>query len=321
MLGDPGAARDPRRLVVGLGGRALAPADLPPGAGGPAAALAAALVPVLDLLATGAQVALTHGIGPALADQLARAERALPEMSPDPLDLCLAQAQAATGYALEHALARLCREREVDLAVLTVITRVVVDADDPAFRHPAAPIGPDYAAGRARQLARGRGWTLAEAGRGRVRRVVPAPEPRRVLEAWGLVPLLQAGVLVIAAGAGGVPVVETETGFHGVEALVQPDLVTGLLATAVGADRVVFLTDVAQVAVGFGTSRSIGIERLTPVETRALQAGGEFPAGSIGPKVEAAVRFVEAGGREALITSPAYLGAALAGEAGTRIGP
>jgi carbamate kinase len=311
--------RDPRLLVVAIGGNALQ------GPGGLATpeewfrGLGQSLPPLVDLAAAGFRLVLTHGNGPQVGDELLRMELARKTVPPLSLDLCGAETQGSLGYAIQQVFGNLCRARGVDVPIAAVVTRVLVDAADPAFERPTKPIGPFYSASQARRLERDQGWTLVEdAGRGH-RRVVPSPRPRRVLEADVVRRLVDAAVVAIAAGGGGIPVIDTATGYRGVEAVVEKDFTTALLATALAADRVVFLTGVDHVMVGYGTPRAIGIERLRVDEARALLAAGEFPPGSMGPKVEAAVEFVEAGGREAIITSLADVRGALDGRTGTRV--
>lgn len=236
------------------------------------------------------------------------------------LDLRAAEAQGAAGYGIQQTLGNLCRTRGVEVSIAVVVTRVEVAADDPAFRRPTRPIGPPYSAAQARRLGRERGWTFLGSAAAR-RRAVPSPRPRRVLEADVIRRLADAGAVAIAAGGGGVPVIATPDGYRGVEAILQEDATAGLLATALAADRLVFLTGVDRVEVGHRTARAIGVERLSLAEARALLMAREFPAGSIGPKIEAAVAFVEAGGREAIVTSLPAIRAALDGRAGTRVVP
>jgi carbamate kinase len=220
---------------------------------------------------------------------------------------------------MQQVFGNLCRARGLDVPVATVITRVVVDPDDPAFSRPTKPIGPYYTEARAKQLTRAKGWILVKEARRGFRRVVASPRPLGVLEVELVRRLSKAGAVAIACGGGGVPVVETPSGYRGVEAVVEKDLATEALATALGAERLLILTAVERAAVNFGTPQEIGIERLTVAEARALLAAGEFPPGSMGPKVEAGVRFVEAGGREAIITSLDRVRTAIEGDAGTRI--
>jgi len=311
--------RDPRRLVVALGSRALRGPGGPTGPEAWLRALERSLLPLADVVAAGFRLVLTHG-GGLPGDDLVRVEagRTVP---PPTLDLRRAETQGAAGYAIQQVLGNLCRDRNVEVPIAVVVTRVRVDPDDPAFRRPSRPVGPPYSAAQARRLGRERGWTFAgSAARGH-RRVVPSPRPRSVLEADAIRRLSDAGVIAIAAGGGGVPVVETALGYRGVEAVLQEDATAALLATALAADRLIFLTGVDRVEVGYHTARAIGIERLSVADARALLTAGEFPPGSMGPKIGAAIEFVEAGGREAIITSLPGVHAALDGRAGTRVVP
>ncbi len=311
--------RDPRLLVVAIGGNALRDPD---GQATPCEwfrTLSKSLPPLVELVAAGFRLVLTHGNGPQVGDELLRMELAMRTVPPLALDLCGAETQGSLGYAIQQVFGNLCRARGIEVPVAAVVTRVVVDAEDPAFSRPTKPIGPFYTKTRARQLERQKGWTLVEdAGRG-FRRVVPSPRPLKVLEAELVRRLSEAGAVPIAGGGGGVPVVETPAGFRGVEAVVEKDLTAAALGQAIAADRLLILTAVECVAVSFGTPQEIGIEQLSVTDARALLAAGEFPPGSMGPKVEAGVRFVEAGGREAIITSLGRVRRAIDGEAGTRI--
>lgn len=308
-----------RLLVVAIGGNALREA------GGVAApdewfrVLGRSLPPLVDLVADGFRLVLTHGNGPQVGDELLRMDLARETVPPLSLDLCGAETQGSLGYAIQQVFGNLCRARGLDVPVATVVTRVVVDPGDPAFSRPTKPIGPFYTAAKAGQLERERGWTLVEdAGRG-FRRVVPSPRPLRVLEAEMVRRLSEAGAVPIACGGGGVPVVDSPAGYRGVEAVIEKDLATEALATALRAERLLILTAVERVAVNFGRPTERVLDRLTVAEARRLLAAGEFPPGSMGPKVEGSVRFVEGGGREAIITSLDRVRAAIDGEAGTHI--
>lgn len=311
--------RDRRLLVVAIGGNALRE---PGGVAKPEEwfrALARSLPPLVELVSRGFRLILTHGNGPQVGDELLRMELAKKTVPPLSLDLCGAETQGSLGYAIQQVFGNLCRARGLEVPVATIVTRVVVDPKDRAFQRPTKPIGPFYTATRAKQLARQKGWALVEDARRGYRRVVPSPRPLRVLEAEMVRRLSEGGAVPIACGGGGVPVVETPDGYRGVEAVVEKDFATEALATALAADRVLFLTGVERVAVNFGTPQQVGIERLAVRDARALLAANEFPAGSMGPKVEAGVRFVEEGGREAIITSLDRVRAAIDGEAGTHI--
>jgi carbamate kinase len=294
--------RDPSLVVVAIGGHAVR------GAGDE---LARTLGPLVELASRDYRLVLTHGHG----------TRPAGPPSPAGLDVAGAEGQGAAGYAIQQAFDSLCRARGLAVSAATVVTRVVVDPADPAFAAPARPIGPFYTVAQARRLRRTRGWTLVAAGRRGWRRVVPAPRPVRVVEAAAVGRLLVAGVVPIACGGGGIAVVESADGYAGVEALVEKDFSSEVLATALGADRLLFLTDVEHAVVSFGTDRELAIERLTLREARALLGAGEFSPGSMGPKIEAGIRFVEAGGREAIVTVPSRARAALEGETGTRVVP
>lgn len=315
--------RDPRLLVVALGGRALQgpgrPTGRPAGRAAWARALEQSLPPILDLAAAGFRIVLVPGRAPLDdGDRPTGAGRTI--APPRPLDLRAAEAQGAAGYGIQQALANLGRARGGEVPVAVVLTRVEVAPDDPAFDRPTRAVGPPYSMAAARRLARDLGWTFAGNGATR-RRVVPVPRPRRIPEAGVIRRCVDGGALTIAAAGGGVPVIETAEGYRGVEAILEEDATAGLLGTALAADRLVFLTGVERVEVGHRTTRAIGVEHLSLAEARALLAAREFPSGSIGPKVQAAVEFVAAGGREAIITSLPTLRAALDGRAGTRVVP
>lgn len=314
----PGPWRDPRLFVVAVGGNAMqGPAD----SGGAVdwfAALERSLRPLVELIGRGYDLVLTHGNGPQVGDELLRMEISslvVPGLS---LDLCVAETAGSIGYAMQQVLGNLLRAQGIDRPVASVITQVVVDPEDPAFRQPRKPIGPAYTRGQAARMIRERGWQVAEdPGRG-WRRVVPSPRPLRVVEASTIRAVVRAHAIPVAAGGGGIPVIETPTGLRGVEAVVDKDLATGVLARALRASRIFFLTAVERVAVGFGTPGQRFLDRLSLEEARELLAAGEFPPGTMGPKVEAAIEFVEEGG-EAVITSLDRLEDAVAGRAGTRV--
>jgi carbamate kinase len=258
---------------------------------------------VVALRRAGHQLVLTHGNGP----QVGLLALAMPEL---PLDALTAMTQGQTGYLLETAIGGRA-------PTATLLTRVVVDPHDPAFTTPTKPVGPFYDGSEARRLAIERGWTVADdAGRG-WRRVVASPRPVEVLGAENVRRLVDAGVVVIAGGGGGVPVDGAQTGLPGV---VDKDRCSAELALAIGADLLVLLTGVPRVALDFGTRWERELERITMSDAGRALAEGEFPAGSMGPKIESAQRFV-AGGGSAVITTIGHLCAAAAGDDGTWIVP
>jgi len=257
-------------------------------------------------------VVLTHGNGPQIGWLALQAEAAAAGARPDPLDVLGAESEALIGYLVEQELAPLLPGREI----ATLLTQVEVDLGDPAFRTPTKPIGPLYG-GEARAVARARerGWSMA-AVHGGFRRVVPSPEPRRIRELGVIRRLVRVGVVVICAGGGGIPVAVTAGGaLRGVEAVVDKDLTAALLASELGADALLLLTDVAAVYQDWPSPAQRPLRRTTPRELRALR----FEPGSMAPKVEAACRFVERSGRPAAIGALADAARVLAGEAGTLI--
>jgi carbamate kinase len=267
----------------------------------------AALAPLL-----GDPLVLTHGNGPQVGNELLRQERAADEAPPLPLWLAVAQTQAEIGALIEAELAP-----AADKPVACIVTHVVVAPDDPAFDRPTKPIGPFYSEERARELERERGWALAaDAGRG-YRRVVPSPEPLEVIEIDAVRALVAAGVLAVACGGGGVPVVRRGDRLHGVDAVVDKDRASALLGAELDAMRLVILTGVPAVYRSFGTDAQQEVRELTVEDAQELAE--ELAAGSMRPKIEAAAQFVFDTDGEAIITDAASVEAALAGEAGTRV--
>lgn len=262
-------------------------------------------------LAAAHRVVLTHGNGPQVG-LLALAQEAYTGARPYTLDVLGSETQGMIGYLLEESLRELLPGREV----ATLLTQVIVDADDPAFRSPSKPIGPTYGEDEARRLAAERGWSIAADGE-QFRRVVPSPEPRRIVELAAIRLLSDAGVVVICAGGGGIPIVVDAGASYGVEAVVDKDLTAALLATELGADRLLLLTDVDAVERGWGTPQARKIRSGGVAAMRAER----FAAGSMAPKVEAACRFAEATGNPAAIGRLEEASSILDAHAGTTILP
>jgi carbamate kinase len=297
--------------VVALGGNALTR----PGERGTAAEQRANLRVTCEamtpLLGDG-DLVVTHGNGPQVGNELLRQERAADEVPPLPLYLAVAQTQAEIGALIESELTAVAER-----PVICVLTHVRVDEDDPAFGAPTKPVGPFYAEEEARRLEAERGWIVAgDAGRG-WRRVVPSPAPLEVVELEAVRTLVGAGAIAVACGGGGIPVSARNGRLVGLDAVIDKDRASALLANALGAERLVILTDVDAVYAGWGTDEREELSELDAEAARALLP--ELAEGSIGPKVEASLSFALASGREALITSAAGLEDALAGRAGTRI--
>jgi carbamate kinase len=309
--------RDPRLLVVALGSRALRAGGRPARGDAWLRALEQSLLPLVDVATAGFRIVV---VPPAAPSEEARTPSRRADVPPLALHLRAAEVQSVAGYWIQQALDNLCRSRATGISVAAVMTRVEVAPDDQAFARPTQPVGPPYSVAQARRLARAHGWTFLGKATAR-RRSVPSPRPSRILEADIIRRLADAGTLTVAAGGGGVPVIATAEGYRGVDAVLLEDATAGALATAIGADRLLFLTGVDRVEVGHRTDRAIGVECLSCTEARALLKARAFPPSSIGPKVEAAVEFVEAGGREAIITSLSAMRAALDGRTGTRVVP
>ncbi|HWQ24627.1 MAG TPA: carbamate kinase [Gaiellaceae bacterium] len=299
------------RIVAALGGNALLRRGEPLEADIQRRNIARA-VEALAPLGREHELVVTHGNGPQVG-LLALQALAYPEVAPYPLDVLGAESEGMIGYLLEQELRNALPGRPV----ATLLTQVVVDPDDPAFRHPSKPIGPVYEEAEARRLAAQRGWTVAPDGPG-WRRVVPSPEPRAIVELEAIRLLVGSGVLVVCAGGGGIPVVAGPAGeLRGVEAVVDKDLAAALLAELLGADCLLLLTDVRAVVRGFGSERAEPIGEATPEELRAER----LDPGSMGPKAEAACRFVERTGGLAAIGALEDAAALAAGRAGTRVLP
>ena len=275
---------------------------------------------VAPLLQQGYRLVITHGNGPQVGFILRRAELAAHELHLVPLDSCGADTQGAIGYHIQQAMHNCMRNWPKPIPVATVVTRVLVDADDPAFSQPSKPIGVFMDESTANQRRRQNGWKIVEdAGRG-YRRVVASPRPREILEFAAIKQLIDQDVVVVAVGGGGIPVVRKEDGsLAGTEAVIDKDLATGLLARKLNAHLLVISTSVEKVYLDFAKPDQRPIDRLTLAEAKQYMGQGHFAPGSMLPKIQAVVEFLETGGREAVITDPPNLARAVAGEAGTRI--
>lgn len=303
----------PRRLVVALGGNAL----IRPGEEGTVAQQlerAREVAAQLAAVPSDVQLVVTHGNGPQVGRLLLRSDLCAADVPPVPLDVAVASTQGEIGWLLRQALSE-CLSRPVSV----ILTHVRVSADDPDFDHPTKYIGRFYLQDEAKLRAQTLGWTVREdPGRG-WRRVVPSPMPLDVLELDAIETLLGAGNVVVACGGGGIPVLHAHGRTLSVQAVVDKDRASALLAAQLDADRLVILTGVDEVMVDFGTPTQRPLFHVTADELQAFQAQGQFPAGSMGPKIEAALSFLAAGGAEVLITSPERFAQALAGSRGTRI--
>ncbi|TLZ67505.1 MAG: carbamate kinase [Methanobacteriota archaeon] len=306
--------------VVAVGGNAISP---PKDTGLPAmkAHIAKTAARLADLVEAGFTLVVTHGNGPQVGNILIQNEEARHRVPAMPLDVCVAETQAQIGYLLQQALQNEFASRGTPRSVASVVTQVVVDPADPAFKEPTKPIGPTYPTEQEVIVLRAKGWRLVRDPRGGWRRVVPSPRPIEIVEKDHVAAILRAGDrhILIAAGGGGVPVVRRGTGLQGVEAVVDKDLASAVLAKGIGADLLVIITDVAKVALRYGKPDQVDLDRLTPAEARHHLSAGEFPPGSMGPKIEAALQFLEDGGRRVVIADLDTVLDAVSGRAGTTI--
>jgi len=310
-----------KTLVVAIGGNSLIKEARHQTVPDQIAALGETSVHIASAIRDGWRVAIGHGNGPQVGFILRRSELAAHELHEVPLDVCDADSQGAIGYELQQSLGNDFRRMGFERRAVTVVTQVEVARDDPAFQHPSKPIGTFMDEARAIQRRDEEGWAVVEdAGRG-WRRVVASPRPLRIVEEDAVQALLADGFVVITVGGGGIPVVIDAAGcLHGVAAVIDKDYASSLLATVVGADVFPITTSVERVALDWGKPTQVWVDQLTVAEARAyLAEGGHFMPGSMAPKIEACLEFLERGGGEAIITAPANLELALAGKAGTRI--
>ncbi len=309
------------RVLLALGGNAMTNPD---GRARPEDQIAAAEVAaeaVADLVAEGVDVVITHGNGPQVGNLLVKNELAATVVPPVPLDWCGAQTQATLGFVLMNALDVALRARGVERRTATVVTRTLVAAEDQGFTNPSKPIGRHLPEEEAQVLVE-HGETWEDRGAKGWRRMVASPEPLEIIDAPAIAALVDSGFVVIANGGGGIPVVVRADGsLSGVEAVIDKDLGAALLAVTVGADVLVIATDVPQAVLRFGSPDATPIGRVGVTELRRQAAEGHFASGSMGPKVDAACRFVERGGTRAVITSLANILDAVTGEAGTVVLP
>jgi carbamate kinase len=276
---------------------------------------------IADMIQAGWNVVVTHGNGPQVGFILRRSELALHELHPVPLDYCGADTQGAIGYMFQRALRNHFKARGVDRQAATVVTQVLVDKGDPGFKNPDKPIGSFMDEDTAKvRMMEGQQF-VEDAGRG-WRRVVPSPQPVAIIERPAIEAMIQAGFIVIAVGGGGIPVIENDAGeLQGIEAVIDKDRASSLLANSIHADLLLISTAVEKVAIHFNTPDQQWLEEITVAQAKEYLAQGHFAPGSMAPKVEACIAFIERGGSKALITDPPNLTRALNGETGTWIVP
>jgi len=275
------------------------------------------MVPVVK---KGYELIIVHGNGPQVGNLLIQMEESINKIPPFSLEVCDAMTEGSMGYMLEKAIINELRKNSLDKEAITLITQVVVDKEDPAFENPTKPVGPFYLKYRAQMIVREKKWKMVEdAGRG-YRRVVPSPKPIDIVPKWVIKDLVQSGKIVITAGGGGIPVIINGRGlFQGVEAVIDKDYSASLIAREVKVALFIILTNVERVYLNYGKPNQEGIGKMSVEQAQKYLDQGHFPPGSMGPKIKAAIEYIQGGGKEVLITSANYLKAALINRAGTKI--
>jgi len=308
--------------VLAIGGHSLIDPKRPPSVPNQFAVTARALKPVADLIQQGERLILTHGNGPQVGFMQMRSEISAEQLHMVPLDSLVADTQGALAYMIQRALREELRQRGIRAPVASLVTEVEVAADDDAFREPTKPVGRFFAQEEANRLMRAHGWRMVEdAGRG-WRRVVPSPIPLKIVQIDAIRTLARDGVTVVCCGGGGIPVTRDQDGhIIGVEGVIDKDRTSAVLAVVLNASRLIITTGVDAVYADYLSSSPRRLDRLTVSEVKALDAEGQFSPGSMGPKMEAAIYFLERGGAEVIICLPTLLNEAVHGRSGTRIVP
>jgi len=307
-------------IVIAMGGNSLLDPALPPTVSSQFEVATHAVAPIAELIARGVHAVITHGNGPQVGFMLLRVELSKQELHEVPLDSLVADSQGALGYMIQRILREQLELRSVAVDVVALVTEVEVDPADRAFKEPTKPIGKFYSAEAAAHLRDERGWDMVEDSHRGYRRVVASPSPIAIVQLPTIRRLVDQGVIVIACGGGGIPVERDENGhWVGLEAVIDKDRASALLAHGLGARRMFITTGVDAIYRDYLTERRTALRRTTVKELHDLAAAGQFPPGSMGPKVEAAIRFLEQGGEEVVICRPEALVDAFEGRAGTVI--
>ena len=314
-----------KRVVVALGGNAAYPPTIKGTAEEQLVLMRQVCAHLVEIIRAGWQLVLTHGNGPVVGNILYRMARTADELPPMPMDVCVAHSQGGMGYMLQQSFANVLVDSGMDIVVSCVVTEVEVDANDPAFSNPTKPVGKFFSEADAADMAAKTGWFFAEdSGRG-WRRMVASPKPKKILDLKTIDALLDAGVIPIACGGGGVPVLHGDNGhWTGVAAVIDKDLTSAMLAAHLHADALIMLTGVEQVALDFNKPTQRPLDHMTLAQARQYTADGQFPPGSMGPKIEAAISYLEElpnanHDGEVIITSLERAFDALMGRAGTHI--
>ncbi len=310
----------PKRILIAIGGNATHPENIEGTSQEQVAIAADTANALLPLAMMDNELIVTHGNGPVVGKILMRQALTRDRIAPMTLDICVAHSQGGIAYLLMQAMENALREADNDRHVACLLTQVEVDPDDPAFAEPSKPIGPFFDADQAKALSAELGWQMKEEPNRGWRHVVPSPKPRHVCDISLVKVLARRGTVVIAAGGGGIPVVRGPKGVrHGVAAVVDKDLTSAHMANVLDIDTMMILTAVPQVAINYGTPEQRDLGHIDLIELKRLHSEGHFPPGSMGPKIEAAIRFLEGGGRHVIIAALNQAMPALRGETGTHI--
>ena len=321
-----GSTHENSPVVVALGGNAISPADKEGNIPEQFETTRATAVSLVDLVERGSRLLVTHGNGPQVGKVLRRVELSSHEIYPLPLDTCVSDTQGGMGYMIALCLNNELRRRGIDVIANAIITTVEVDSNDPGFQNPSKPIGGFFDPDKAREMQRLHGWDMVEARHnGKFRRVVPSPMPKAIIEIKLIRECVNAGDLIVAGGGGGIPVARDENGdLYGVEAVIDKDRTSALLAAEIGALTFVMATGVSKVALDFGGPGERWLDRLTVSEAKRHLADGQFPPGSMGPKIEAAIDYlirIANPDARVIISDLDHLADAIAGREGTCIVP
>ncbi len=277
---------------------------------------------IVQCIKKGFDVVITHGNGPQVGNMLLRTELSRDKVPELPLGICVADTEGAIGYMIQQTMVNSLQKEQINKCAVTILTQVIVDKDDNAFRNPTKPIGPFFASEEAGEIINEKGWEMIEDSHRGYRRVVASPMPLEIVEKESIIRLLESGEVVIAAGGGGIPVIVKEDGsLEGVDAVVDKDLASSVLALDIKADYLMMLTGVENVCLDYGESDQKPLETITVEEAERYMAEEHFPPGSMGPKIQAAVNFLKGGGESVFITAIDKVCEAIAGKTGTRIVP
>jgi carbamate kinase len=311
-----------KSAVVALGGNAITQPGLEDTITNQFANTRASLDSVIQLARSGYKLAITHGNGPQVGNAILRVEHARGLAPILPLGICVADTEGGMGYMIEQSLQNRLRKEGIDRPVITIITQIIVDKDDPQIADPSKFIGQFYTPEEAKRFKSERNWAMKKDANRGWRRVVPSPQPLSVIEADTIKSLVDNGTIVIAAGGGGIPVYIDEKGnYEGLDAVIDKDLASAVLGKEIGSEILIILTSINKVAINFGRLDEKLLDTMTISEAQKYYDEGQFPPGSMGPKIRAAIQFIKGGGKEVIITSLDNAGKAVEGTAGTRILP